>query len=270
MKLPFSKMSGTGNDFVVIDNRRLRIRGRARLARKLCDRHEGIGADGMLLVEPSRSFHYTMRYYNADGTDGGMCGNGARCIAWFSYVKRIAPARHDFEALRNKYEALVRAKERVSIGFPDPSAVQTAWVPAQPYPDLRGISFVDTGSPHAVVRLAKGKLEKFPVTPLGRSIRFDPSFAPHGTNVNFVEVLGPQDVGIRTYERGVEVETKACGTGSIACAITGAMLWGLVSPVRVHAPGGMLRVTFQSGEGRFTNVLLEGKARIVYEGSIHV
>ena len=268
MTYSFSKMSGAGNDFVVIDNRRLKIRQRARLARQVCDRHEGIGADGLLLLEPSRRYSYLMRYYNADGTDGGMCGNGARCIAWFAFLYHIAPRNHTFEALGKPYAANILGKERVSIAFPDPAPLHPTWKVKTRIPGNSRVSFIDTGSPHAVVRLRRESLSKFNVVEAGRSLRWDPTFQPLGTNVNYVQVNSATSITIRTYERGVEAETRACGTGSIACAVTGSELWGLKSPVRVEARGGILKVSFTTSSEGFTDILLEGHAKIVFEGTL--
>ena len=268
MTLSFAKMSGAGNDFIVLDNSHGRLRRKAALARRLCHRHEGIGADGLLLLERSRKYDYRMRYYNADGTDGGMCGNGGRCIAWFAYVNGLAPRNHSFEALGREYRARIAGNELVSLSFPDPSLITSPWKTRVKPDGLRDISFIDTGSPHAVVRLGRGRLKKFPVTSVGRLLRNDASFRPSGTNVNFIEVQSRTRLSIRTYERGVEAETMACGTGSIACSIVGADLWNMKSPVKVMAPGGVLTVAFQKINGVYTDITLEGGARIVYEGTI--
>ncbi len=270
MRLRFAKMSGAGNDFVVLDNRRNRITRRSGLARRLCDRHEGIGADGLLLVEPSRRYHYRMRYYNADGSEGGMCGNGARCIGWFAYLRRIAPKEHQLEALGSAYSASIRGHERISISFPDPSPLVPNWKLSSKDANVGIVSYIDTGSPHAVIRLRRGGLKTLHAEDVGRFIRYDRSFQPRGTNVNFVEVSDSTHIQIRTYERGVEAETKACGTGSIACSVVGTNLWGLKSPVSVKVAGGTLKVSFRTVGNEVTDVKLEGKARIVYEGAINV
>jgi len=260
-------MSGTGNDFVVIDNRNGRIRNRRALARRLCDRHGGIGADGLLLLESSAKTVYTMRYYNADGTDGGMCGNGGRCIAWFAFKKGIAGKRHEFTALTRVYEASVTRNEWVSLKFPSPGPLKRGVATGQRDIHRERSAYIDTGSPHVVISLPGG-LNKYPVTEIGRTIRNRKRQFPAGTNVNFIEIHSPGSLSIRTYERGVEAETMACGTGSIACSLAGVLLWGMRSPVSVRAPGGMLRVSFRQRGQEIEDVRLAGSAKITFEGMI--
>ncbi len=266
----FVKMSGAGNTFVLIDNRRNLISRRAAIARRLCDRYEGIGADGLLLLERSRPGAYLMQYYNADGSGGGMCGNGARCIAWYAYLHGIARKTHLLEALGRLYEARIDRREVVRISFPEPGPLHTAWRTSVKQPGLPDPAYIDTGSPHAVYRVRRGSLEACTVGETGRRVRYDRSFKPSGTNVNFIEIERPNAIRIRTYERGVEAETRACGTGSIASVLAGSELWGLRSPVSVQAPGGRLKVFFKKNGRVFSGIQLQGTARIIYGGSIRV
>lgn len=265
----FSKMSGAGNDFVAIDNRRLIITDRAAFARRVCGRTEGVGADGLLLLERSRVANFKMRYYNADGTDGGMCGNGGRCMSWFAYLKKLVPARHTFEALERFYRAEILATERVLLHIPDPDAFRSVvQLGSKQFPRA---AFLNTGSPHAVIRVRKPEMEKLDVVGVGRPIRSHRAFGPEGANVNFVYRYGPKRLRMRTYERGVEQETLACGTGSIACALIGSVVWRMRSPVRVRTSGGEdLVVRFVGGPGNWRNVSLEGSARVTFKGTIRV
>jgi diaminopimelate epimerase len=263
----FAKMSGSGNDFVVIDNRRGRLRQRRRFARILCERTEGIGADGMLLLERSKRADYLMRYYNADGSDGGMCGNGGRCVAWFAFVRGIAPRHHRFEALGQYYEARIIKEELVVLAFPKPEEYRRSVRTGAS--QFRTAAFVDTGSPHAVVSLDKMDLQQVDVAGEGRKLRHARAFGKAGANVNFMMWTGQSRIAIRTYERGVEAETKACGTGSIACSLVASELWGARSPVRVVTRSGEeLLVRFSGDAPSWTGISLQGGARITFEGRI--
>ncbi len=270
MKLHFFKLDGAGNDFVVIDNRRRTVARRSALARKLCDRHRGIGADGLLLVERSWKAHYRMMYYNADGSYGGMCGNGGRCIAMYAYLTKIAGRNHRFEALGHIYEAKIQGEATVKLSMKDPVGIRTGIQLRGPFGPLKA-HFVDTGSPHAVLAVKKGTIEKIDVTTIGRWVRGHHAFRPQGTNVNFVEVVGPKSLRVRTYERGVEAETLACGTGSVACSVMASVTLGMTSPVTVHASSGEhLRVSFRLTDLGYSDIVLEGPANVSFRGSVHV
>ena len=269
MKIWFTKMSGAGNDFVVIDNRSRQIRNGPRAARILCDRRWGIGADGLLLLEKSRKADYRMMYFNADGSYGGMCGNGGRCIARYAVLNGIAPGNHRFEALKHIYAARVEGSE-VKLTMKDPVGLDL-----KRKIRLHGkrvkVSFVNTGSPHAVVfcdDLGRGKtLKAIDVVDLGSEIRHHSAFRPSGTNANFVERARGNSFRIRTYERGVENETMACGTGSIACAIVASRLWKLKPPIFVVAESGKkLKVDFDDDGTRISNVRLSGPTVICFYG----
>jgi diaminopimelate epimerase len=274
MRIEFTKMSGAGNDFVVVDNRDRKIRNGARVARILCDRRWGIGADGLLLLQKSRKADYRMLYYNADGSYGGMCGNGGRCIASFAVRKKIAPASHVFEALDYLYRADVAAKE-VILGMKNPTGLRIGRQIGLASGRLT-VASVNTGSPHVVVKVAdigrnRNLMSTLDVIRLGREIRYHRAFKPDGTNVNFIEVAGPNSIRIRTYERGVEDETLACGTGSIASALVASMIWKMRNPVTVIPRSGRrLQVLFDMKEGGFTNIRLKGPAEVTFSGFVDI
>lgn len=270
MKIAFEKFEGAGNDFVVIDNRRGVVKNGGRLAKTLCDRHRSIGADGLLLVERSSKAAYRMMYYNADGSYGGMCGNGGRCIAMYAYLNHIAPRSHQFEALHHLYSASIVTMTQVRLKMKDPVGYRSNL-------RLTGVGrsfvadFVDTGSPHAVIEVSKGQLKSLALADLGPWIRKHRSFRPNGTNVNFVERVGPNVLKMRTYERGVEEETLACGTGSVACSLVAAVRHGMRAPVTVIAASGdRLRVSFKRSPMIFHDIVLEGPVRRAFQGSINV
>jgi diaminopimelate epimerase len=270
MRVNFAKMTGAGNDFVVIDNRSRRIRNGSKVARILCDRRWGIGADGLLLLEKSRRASYRMMYYNADGSYGGMCGNGGRCIAFYAFSARIVKRKHSFEALDHIYNVEVR-KHEVVLAMKDPRRLKIDKKLRLKSKAIK-VNFIDTGSPHVVVPIENvtghRSLAELDVVSLGRTIRYHPDFAPAGTNVNFIERGGRKRIHIRTYERGVEDETLACGTGSIASAIVAARLWKLQSPVTVIPKSRVpLRIEF-SDKGSVRNVRLAGPAKVVYTGTV--
>ena len=262
-------MSGAGNDFVVIDNRSRQVRNGSRAARILCDRRWGIGADGLLLLEKSRRAEYRMMYFNADGSYGGMCGNGGRCMARFAVMNGLAPRKHRFEALQHIYLASVKNSE-VELSMIDPVGLRL-----EKKIRLQGksvsVSHVDTGSPHVVVVCsalgARKRLKSVDVVTLGREIRDHAAFKPGGTNVNFIERMRGNLIAIRTYERGVEAETMACGTGSIAAAIVASRLWELRSPIDVIPESKKtLRVEFVDNGTNITNVRLIGPAVVSFYG----
>ena len=266
--VPFEKMSAAGNDFVVIDNRR----GAAGSALKqkaawLCDRKFGIGADGVLLLEKSRKADIRMRIFNPDGSEADMCGNGVRCLSRFAVLKKIAGPEHTVET----GAGIIRS--RVNNGVV--KSLLTEPKGFREYPKLKvgnrdeKIYFLNTGVPHAVI--VEPSLEKADVASRGRSLRYHRAFAPRGTNVNFMRLGGSNTIEVRTYERGVEGETLACGTGSTASALTAARLRGLRSPIRVKTSGGeILKIYFKRQNGRFTDVYLEGTVKKIFEGRVEI
>lgn len=264
--LVFVKMTGAGNDFIVFDNRDGRIpEGRGTFIRRLCERRLGVGADGALLVEPSATQDFRMRYYNADGGEAEMCGNGGRCISRFAYLKGIAGKRMSFETVAGIYHSEV-VGENVRLEMVDPKDIQVRSeieVSGRRFP----IHFANTGVPHGVVFVED--VEAVDVVNVGRTLRWHERFAPAGTNANFVQILGPSRMKIRTYERGVEDETLACGTGTVASAVLGGLLGILVPPVEAETRSGLiLMVHFDLGDQMVKNVFLEGDARIVFEGTL--
>ena len=270
MRLSFAKMNGAGNDFVVIDNRALdRSLTDAQIA-TLCDRHRGVGADGVLAVEPAENgADVKFRYYNADGGEAEMCGNGARCFG--RYVSRLLPhnpAEVSFETIAGNLSAkLIGSNVEVAMSDPfDLSLVTNVVVPG-----FGGaIHSINTGVPHAVSFV--DDVGSIDVRHIGSEIRHHQHFSPAGTNVNFAQVLKPGHLRIRTYERGVEDETLACGTGMVACAVVHHLLTGAASPVRIEVAGGdTLEIGFESsGENRIHDVTLTGPADFVFEGEIEV
>ena len=265
-EISFTKASGAGNDFVIIDNRRSVLAGDTTgLAQQLCSRNFGIGADGLLLVETSQSADFAMRYYNSDGSYGGMCGNGGRCLARFAFLNGIAPAVMTFESLEFIYQAEVK-DSTVVLRMKDPTAFRIeSNLPADEL--LRGSFFIDTGSPHVVCFV--DDIERVPVAKLGRMIREAPALLPGGANVDFVSVGRDNSIKLRTYERGVEGETLACGTGAVASGVVAHLQKGLRFPVVVHVRSGeSLLVNAIMEGGSIKSPSLEGSAHILFNGKI--
>jgi len=265
--IPFLKMSGSGNDFIVIDNRDAVV-PEAELARLVvgaCRRKMSAGADGMILIEPSDSLDFKWRFFNADGSLPDMCGNGARCAARFAFIHGIADRQMAFETLAGTIEATV-GDDGVKIRMTEPRDLNTGIIM-----DIEGtptiVGSINTGVPHVV--LVVDDIEAVDVVETGRLIRYHPTFTPDGTNVNFVAVGNNGTIFIRTYERGVEDETLACGTGNVAAALILAHERGLSSPVTLTArSGGKLTVHFKTQGGRYQDVFLEGDARVIYRGDL--
>lgn len=265
-EIPFTKASGAGNVFVVIDNRsRFLPNDKAALARALCSLHFGVGADGLLLVEPSNRAAFSMRYYNADGSYGGMCGNGGRCIARYAFLKGIAQARMQFESLDYVYGAEVIG-ESVTLQMKDPHSIRSGMKVRLKDGEVEG-TFIDTGSPHFVV--ITDSIESFDLLPFGRELRNHPRFMPDGTNVNIVRIINPTTLSIRTYERGVEAETLACGTGSVASALVAAGNLNTDRPINVKVRSGEeLSVKYRKTGDTFSNVSLLGSANMLFTGKL--
>jgi len=260
--IPFIKMQGSGNDFIVIDNRSHLIKNRAEFARRVCPRKTGIGADGVLLLEKSRVADFKMRIFNPDGSEPAMCGNGARCIARFAHLKKIAGEKCSFETLSGKIFSQVK-KDGVRIRMKDPSPSHLNLEINLGDSSYKG-HFLDTGVLHFVLFVPQ--VEKINLPEIGSRIRYHRKFQPEGTNVDFAEIKN-ENVRMRTYERGVEAETLSCGTGAVATAIAANLAYTLGSPVKIKTLGGDLKVYFhKSGPHKFTEVFLEGKAEVVYEG----
>lgn len=267
LPIPFWKMSGAGNDFIIIDHRKPLIPGdrMAEFARLVCRRKFSVGADGLFLIEPSERADFKWRFFNADGSEAEMCGNGARCVARFAYMHGIAAARMRFETLAGIIDATV-ADTQATIRMTSPHSFRfdrQIEVAGQ----MVMVHSVDTGVPHAVIFV--DDIDTIDVVGMGRELRFHPVFAPAGTNVNFV---GQTDGGfrIRTYERGVEDETMACGTGVVAGALIAAAKGFADSPVAMVTSGGIaLTVQFTGTKGTDVDqVLLKGPAHLIYRGEL--
>lgn len=270
MLIHFYKMNGAGNDFVVIDNRDLSVSLSREQIELLCDRHRGVGADGLLAVEPAENgADFKFRYYNADGGEAEMCGNGARCFGRFtSALMDEIPERVTFETIAGILAAEI-VDDDIRIAMSEPKDLQLETGVEIPGLDAT-LRFVNTGVPHVVAFV--DDLAAVDVVKHGAAIRYHEAFAPAGTNANFATVLSPGHIVIRTYERGVEDETLACGTGMVACALMHHLLTGAPSPVKVDVKGGdTLEIGFEKiGETGFSNVTLTGPADFVFEGDIEI
>ncbi|MBA2271192.1 MAG: diaminopimelate epimerase [Chthoniobacterales bacterium] len=261
-------MNGAGNDFVLLDNRLGDLRlERAAIAR-LCDRHRGIGADGVLVLErPANGADFRMRYYNADGGEAEMCGNGARCFARFA--DRIAGPleRLSFETPAGVIAAVLEGAG-VTLQMSDPKDLELG-LRISPGGQAVRCHYIDSGVPHVVVPV--DAIENVKVRELGSAIRHDPRFSPRGANVNFLERRGERAIAIRTYERGVEDETLACGTGVVASALIFSATENIDGPVEVLVRGGdELQVGFAREGECFTNVTLSGPADFAFEGTVEL
>ncbi len=258
-------MSGSGNDFIVVDNRRRKILpGQGEdLARSLCPRSFSVGADGLILIESSKEADFAWRFYNADGSEAAMCGNGGRCAARFAFLRGIAAEKMTFETGAGLIRAEVKG-DRVKLQLPDPHGYR-ARVPLRIDGRRLRPGFLVVGVPHAVI--AVNDIDRAPVEKVGRAVRYHGEFRPAGTNVNFYQIDSPRRMRIRTYERGVEGETMACGTGSVAAALVAAAAGEARSPVTLATRGGEeLVVYFRRRGAAFSEVYLEGGAALVYEG----
>ena len=217
--LQFFKMSGCGNDFILIDNRDesvdAHVSDMPAFVEKVCERRHSVGADGLILIEKSKNADFAWRFYNADGSLAEMCGNGGRCAARFAYIKGIAGDRMAFDTLAGTMKAEVHADGRVKLQLTEPAALELDYAIRLEGEELF-LSSVDTGVPHAII--ITDHVDRAPVETLGRSIRYHKSF-PKGTNVDFVEIVDRSNIKVRTYERGVEGETYACGTGAVAAGV---------------------------------------------------
>ena len=265
--IAFTKMSGSGNDFILIDNRARVVDEEAlpRFITGICRRRISVGADGVILIDPSATADFRWRFFNADGSPAEMCGNGARCAARFAFICGIAGAAMRFETEAGVIHARVNGP-RVSVKMTDPHSLRQA-VHLDLASGVLQVSSINTGVPHVVVMASD--LENVDVRGLGREIRFHPDFAPAGTNANFIGVDSDGGIAIRTYERGVEDETLACGTGSVAGALVAAATLNLTSPIRVRTRSGeTLTVHFRRDGGRFHDIYQEGGARLIYVGHL--
>lgn len=268
-KIPFMKLSGAGNDFVIINNLNGSVDSTKpdfkSFVKKVCQRRMSVGADGVLLIEPNDDVDFRMRYYNADGGEVETCGNGARCISKFAYLNGIVSEKMHFLTNAGIYEAEV-VGDNVKVGMSDPTDIRIN-VPLRLEDGMHSVGFANSGVPHVVFFV--DDLESTDVFDLGQQTRYHNDFKPNGTNANFINIHSQQLIEIRTYERGVENETLACGTGSIASAIVSAKLGRVQSPVSVKtASGVILKIHFDLEDDTAKNVYLEGDARVIFVGEL--
>jgi diaminopimelate epimerase len=261
MNISFFKYHGTGNDFILIDNRNAGFNPGPAVVARLCDRHFGIGADGLILLERHASVDFLMRYFNPDGGEATFCGNGSRCIVSFARYLGIISQHTTFMAADGLHAASVVNKidneDAVQVQMKVDDDILTT---AEGY-------FIDTGSPHLV--LFKENIAAIDVTTEGKTIRNQQRWGKEGVNINFAKIEA-NAVKLRTYERGVENETLSCGTGAVAAALVAAFAGGLKAPVSVLTAGGKLNVHFVRKKNSFENVQLEGPAKMVFAGNIRM
>lgn len=257
MKLSFSKYQGTGNDFILVDNRDGNIALTERQIGQLCHRRYGIGADGFMLLENAEGFDFRMVYFNADGKEGSMCGNGGRCIVKFAHDSGIVQNEYRFIAVDGPHEATLEMDGTVRLKMKDVNKIEAHTT----------YDFLDTGSPHVVKHI--NSISSYDVFNEGKAIRNSHNFKENGVNVNFVEVLEDDKIYVRTYERGVEDETFSCGTGVTASALVNAHNERGFNHVDVQTNGGMLYVEYEkTGESTFENIWLAGPATRVFSGQV--
>jgi diaminopimelate epimerase len=266
-KIPFCKMSGSGNDFILIDNRRriLDADNLGDLVPKICTHKVSVGADGVILIENSGRANFRWRFFNSDGSEAEMCGNGGRCAARFAVLKDIAPPRLSFETLAGLIEAEVKGRT-VKLQMIKPFGLRLDFTVSIDGTN-QTLHFINTGVPHTIEFVEEASAVK--VKDRGKIIRFHAHFQPAGTNADFVQVMERGRIKVRTYERGVEDETLACGTGAVASALIAAAKGLVDSPVAVETSGGeILNIHFEKKGEAFERVFLEGDTRLVYEGEL--
>ena len=263
-KIPFYKMSGSGNDFIIIDNRDGKMDGIniVDFVVKTCARCVSVGADGLFLIEaPKKGADFSWQFYNSDGSVAEMCGNGSRCAARFAYLNGIAGEKMSFETLAGVIEAEIKAEPDVKVRMTQPFDYKESYTL-----DVEGekieVNSVNTGVPHCVV--FTDDVESADLVKFGPALRYHEYYAPKGTNVNFCGVDNNGHLRVRTYERGVEGETMACGTGSVACAMFAVSKGLLKSPVTIKTTSGKLLKVYLEGD----KVYLEGEARVIYTGEL--
>lgn len=260
MQIEFYKYQGTGNDFVILENREHRYDGLTpKQVRHICDRRFGIGADGLMLLNKHAELDFEMKYFNADGNESSMCGNGGRCLVKFAHNQGMHKSTYQFMAIDGKHEADIDQRNIVRLKMKDVSKVEYH----------SGHAILNTGSPH-FVKFAND-VEDIDVAETGHEIRYSKAFAAEGINVNFVEAIDEDSIFVRTYERGVEDETLSCGTGVTASALMNAHNEKGFNRVEVKTPGGHLSVEFNKiDDEHFDNIWLCGPAEFVYKGAIEI
>ena len=278
----FLKLQASGNDFILLDY----LTGSKKskkfyqdFAKQYCCRKFAIGADGVLVIEPGLKGRFKMRIFNADGSEAEMCGNGARCTALWAVLRLKNKKSIEFDTKAGVIKAQVSSlykkagSGRIKISMSKPFGTRLD-LPVTISGRRLKVNYINTGVPHSVV-LTEG-LEKIDIDSIGRQIRFHREFKPKGTNVDFIEVSGEDSVNMRTYERGVEAETLACGTGAVASAVIAVLRSGLCAGkkdkiVKVKTKSGeVLNIYFSMTKGRIENVCLQGQAYLVYEGKVNI
>ena len=259
MKFNFYKYQGTGNDFIIIDNRNEKVKLSKDQIEKLCDRRFGIGADGLILLENHSELDFNMRYFNSDGNEATMCGNGGRCLVAFAKHLDIITKNTKFNSIDGVHEAIINDTGTISLQMQDVLKVN----------DVNKNFFLNTGSPHYV--MFKKNIKDIDVFSRGHEIRYSKEFSPKGTNVNFVEILDNK-IYVRTYERGVENETFSCGTGVTAAAIcTFIHTDTFANSIDILTNGGELNVRLETESNKeFKNIWLTGPATFVFKGEIEI
>jgi len=270
--IPFTKVVGSGNDFIIVNNRENKLKkiisDFSYFAKDVCERKKSVGADGVLVLEDSETADFKMRVFNPDGSEVSMCGNGARCLALYAYEANWCSNNLKMETGAGQVIAEVSANN-VKLAMTEPKDIHLNR-------DL-GLGntifkthFVNSGVPHVVHFLnEETDIKQYPVKETGRSLRYHKVFEPNGTNANFVKLSDKTSINLRTYERGVEDETLACGTGAVASAIISHLVYGIEQPISVFTRSGdILKVYFKVSGKKISDVYLEGPARIVYEGEI--
>lgn len=260
MQLKFYKYQGTGNDFVMIDNRSNTFpKENTQLVARLCDRRFGIGADGLILLDNDTDTDFRMVYYNSDGNLSSMCGNGGRCLVAFAKKLNVIQDETTFIATDGLHYAKVAEDGIVSLQMIDVEEIK----------NTENYSFLNTGSPHHVQVVSD--LEHYNVKENGAAIRYGDLYGQQGSNINFVKKIDDTTFSLRTYERGVEDETLACGTGATAVAIAmNATGQTHLNAINLNVEGGKLSVSFNKENGKYTNVFLKGPAEFVFEGTIEL
>lgn len=259
MELHFDKYQGTGNDFVMIDNRSGTFPKSTKLIEKLCDRRFGIGGDGLILLELDSATDFRMVYYNSDGNESSMCGNGGRCLVAFAKKLRIFDTETTFIAVDGLHYAKINSDETISLQMKNVDEIKVE----------NDFVFMNTGSPHHVQMV--NDIKNFNVKEAGAQIRYSNLYGGAGSNVNFVAQVNEDTFTVRTYERGVEDETLSCGTGVTAVAIAMFVTGKTKSKeVNLNVEGGSLNVKFQGEKDNFTEVFLTGPATFVFSGSIQI
>jgi len=262
MQINFHKYQGTGNDFILIDNREEKLfKYQTEILNQLCNRHFGIGADGLILLQKHENYDFQMLYFNADGREGSMCGNGGRCVVHFAHQLGLIESETTFLAVDGLHSGFVLPDDQIRLQMQDVTVIE----------HFENDLVLDTGSPH-YVRFVDA-LKDIDVVDTGRKIRFAHAFMKEGINVNFVEAKNNK-LQVATYERGVENETLSCGTGVIACSLAATLqLLDFMdrSEIELMTKGGSLTVSFdKEGNHHFKNIWLQGPAKMVFEGSIDV